>query len=84
MALVVDPYRLVAIDRATRYVYLELHDNKRMETAAEFLRQTLAQYPFKIVKILTDNGVEFSYNLLVEAMNKKIKDQGKHCQTFPL
>ena len=75
-------YLFVAIDRATRYVYLELHDNKRMETAAEFLRQTLAQYPFKIVKILTDNGIEFSYNLLVEA--KKPKDKvhpfAKICQ----
>jgi len=66
-------YLFVAIDRATRYVYIELHDNKRMETAAGFLRQTLAQYPFKVVKILTDNGIEFSYNLLVEA--KKPKDK---------
>ena len=31
-------YLLVAIDRATRYVYLELHDNKRMETAAVSLQ----------------------------------------------
>jgi IS30 family transposase len=61
----------MAIGRATRYVYLELHDNKRMETAAEFLKQTLAQYPFKVEKILTDNGIEFSYNLLVEAKKPK-------------
>jgi transposase InsO family protein len=66
-------YLFVAIDRATRYVYVELHDNKRMETAAGFLRQTLVQYPFKIEKILTDNGIEFSYNLLIEA--KKPKDK---------
>lgn len=63
----------VAIDRATRFVYVELHDNKRMETAAAFLRKTLAQYPFKIVKILTDNGIEFSYNLLVETKKPKNK-----------
>jgi len=72
-------YLFVAIDRATRYVYVELHDlcprgyNKRMDTAATFLRQTLTQYPFKVVKILTDNGIEFSYNLLVDA--KKPKDK---------
>lgn len=64
-------YLFVAIDRATRYVYLELHDNKRVETAAGFLRQTLTQYPFKIKKILTDNGIEFSYNLLVETRKPK-------------
>jgi len=66
-------YLFVAIDRATRYVYLELHDNKRMETSTSFLRVTLQQYPFKIEKILTDNGIEFSYNLLVEAKQPKNK-----------
>jgi transposase-like protein len=69
-------YLFVAIDRATRFVYVELHDNKRMDTAAAFLQQTLAQYPFKVEKILTDNGIEFSYNLLVEA--KKPKDGKVH------
>jgi transposase InsO family protein len=69
-------YLFVAIDRATRFVYVELHDHKRMNTAAEFLKQALAQYPFKVVKILTDNGIEFSYNLLVEA--KKPKDGRGH------
>lgn len=66
-------YLFVAIDRATRYAYVELHDNKRMETAVCFLRQTLAQYPFKVTKILTDNGIEFSYDLLVEAKKPKNK-----------
>jgi IS30 family transposase len=63
----------LAIDRATRYVYLELHDNKCMETVIDFLCQTVQHYPFKIEKILTDNGIEFSYNLLVEAKQPKIK-----------
>jgi transposase-like protein len=66
-------YLFVAIDRATRYVHLELHDNKRMETATAFLENALAQYPFKVGKILTDNGIEFSYNPLVE--EKKPKDK---------
>jgi len=75
-------YLFVSIDRATRFVCVELHDNKRMETAAGFLKQALTQYPFKIVKLLTDNGIEFSYlcplgyNLLVEA--KKPKDGRIH------
>lgn len=64
-------YLFVAIDRATRFVYVELHDNKRTDTAAEFLKATLIQYPFKVEKILTDNGIEFSYNLLVEAKKPK-------------
>jgi transposase-like protein len=75
-------YLFVAIDRATRYVYVELHDNKRMDTAAAFLRQTLTQYPFKIEKILTDNGIEFSYNLLPDGKQPKTKIHpfGKICQ----
>lgn len=67
-------YLFVAIDRATRYAYLELHDNKRMETATRFLENTVAQYPFKIEKILTDNGIEFSYNPLVEQKKPKGKE----------
>lgn len=69
-------YLFVAIDRATRYVYLELHGDKTMVTAKAFLNAVLAQYPFKIEKILTDNGVEFSYNLLPEP--KKPKDGKVH------
>jgi len=55
---------------------MELHDNKRMQTAAAFLKQALTPYPFKVMKILTDNGIEFSYNLLVGA--KKPKDDKAH------
>ena len=66
-------YLLVAIDRATRYVYVELNDNKTMAITAQFLKNALAQYPFKVTKILTDNGAEFSYNLLPD--NKKPKDK---------
>lgn len=67
-------YLFAAIDRATRYVYLELHDNKRMDTATAFLENTLAQYPFKIEKILTDNGIEFSYNPLPDGKKPKDKE----------
>ena len=67
-------YLFVAIDRATRYVYLELHDNKRMETARDFLEHTRAHYPFKIEKILTNNGIEFSYNPLPDSKKPKDKE----------
>jgi transposase InsO family protein len=67
-------YLFVAIDRATRYVYLELHDNKRMETSHGFLERTWVHYPFKIEKILTDNGIEFSYNPLPDGKKPKDKE----------
>jgi transposase-like protein len=53
-------YCFVAIDRATRLVFLEVYDRKTQEVAADFLRECLSFYPFKIHKILTDNGSEFT------------------------
>jgi len=69
-------YLFVAIDRATRFVYIEVYDNKRMETAKQFVQTTIKQYPFKINKILTDNGAEFSYNLLADHL--KPRDNREH------
>jgi len=50
----------VAIDRATRLIYLEIHDNKRADTASKFLEKSIEFFPFKIEKVLTDNGKEFT------------------------
>lgn len=66
-------YLFVAIDRATRFVYIEVYDNKRMLTAAGFLEEVMKQYPFKITKILTDNGMEFCYNALIKEKKPKNK-----------
>lgn len=66
-------YLFVAIDRATRYAYVEVHDNKTSATATMFLKNVLQQYPFKIQKILTDNGVEFCYNPYQRIKNRKTK-----------
>jgi transposase-like protein len=53
-------YIYVAIDRATRLMYIEVHDNKRANTAKEFLEKTVTFFPFEVTKILTDNGKEFT------------------------
>ncbi len=66
-------YLFVAIDRATRFVYIAVYDNKRMQTAANFLEEAVKQYPFKITKILTYNGMEFCYN----ALDKEKKPKNK-------
>ena len=55
-------YIHVAIDRATRCMYYEVHDNKRADTAANFLEKALEFFPFKVTKVLTDNGKEFTLN----------------------
>jgi transposase InsO family protein len=50
----------VAIDRATRWVYLEVLPEKSAACAQEFLARLLKAAPFKIAKLLTDNGKAFT------------------------
>jgi transposase len=59
-------YAYVAIDRATRFVYLEILvvyleilADRRAETAAAFLERFLDSFPLEVHTILTDNGSEF-------------------------
>ena len=53
-------YCFVAIDRATRLVFLHVYEAKDKEAATDFLKRCLAFFPFKVEKILTDNGREFT------------------------
>lgn len=53
-------YCFVAIDRATRLVYLGVYEHKNKEAATDFLARCIAFYPFQIEKVLTDNGREFT------------------------
>ena len=53
-------YLFVAIDRATRWVYVEIHKDKTALSAKRFHSRMIAKAPFKIEKVLTDNGKEFT------------------------
>ena len=53
-------YLFVAIDRATRWVYAERLPDKSAASARGFLERLLKAAPFKILKLLTDNGKEFT------------------------
>jgi len=57
-------YLFVAIDRATRWVYLEIHPEKTAQCATAFLERLTAAAPFTIAKLLTDNGAEFTDRFL--------------------
>jgi len=63
-------YAFVAIDRATRYVYVEVHSRRDGETAAAFLKRFLAHFPHQVHTILTDNGAEFTDRFAVDMKNK--------------
>ncbi|EGV34093.1 Integrase catalytic region [Thiorhodococcus drewsii AZ1] len=53
-------YLFAAIDRATRWVYVEILDDKSAASASGFLERLIAKAPFTLTKILTDNGKEFT------------------------
>jgi len=72
-------YAFVAIDRATRYVYLEIHPNRDARTAAGFLNRFLAQFPYRVHTILTDNGSEFTDRFAVDMKDKpRDRPSGRH------
>ena len=53
-------YLFVGIDRATRWVYLEVLSDKSAKSAQGFLKRLITASPCHIVKLLTDNGKEFT------------------------
>ncbi len=53
-------YAFVAIDRATRWVFVQLKRHKNAASARSFLGALAKKTPVKIHKILTDNGKEFT------------------------
>lgn len=56
-------YAFVAIDRATRWVFVRLMPDKSARSAASFLKHLHAAAAFRIRTILTDNGKEFTDRL---------------------
>lgn len=53
-------YLFAAIDRATRWVYVEILEDKSATSASGFLKRLIEKAPFTITRILTDNGKEFT------------------------
>ena len=53
-------YLFVAIDRASRWVYLDIFPDKSAKSAETFLMDVVEDFPGKITKLLTDNGKEFT------------------------
>ena len=68
-------YLFVACERATRWVYLELLPDKSAHQSKGFLQRLIDRAPFKIKKVLTDNGKEFTDRF---AANGERIPTGKH------
>jgi transposase InsO family protein len=74
-------YCFVAIDRSTRLSFLFVYENKNKKAATDFLNKCLAFFPFKVSKILTDNGREFTLKGFKNRWGTKVKDAHDFEQT---
>jgi transposase InsO family protein len=77
-------YLFVAIDRATRWVFVQIRPDKSAASARAFLAALHETCPIRIVKILTDNGKEFTDRLFA---SREREPSGQHefdqlCQAF--
>ncbi len=66
-------YMFIAIDKATKYIYVEIHTKMTQAIACIFLENLIEDVVFKIHTILTDNIALFSYKLLAEHLRPKDK-----------
>ena len=68
-------YLFVAIDRATRWVFVALKKDKTAASARSFLKALHKACPIRIVKLLTDNGKEFTDRLFA---SREREPSGQH------
>ena len=53
-------YMFVAIDRTSKFAFVELHEKAKTATSRDFLLRLIEAVPYKIHTILTDNGIHFT------------------------
>lgn len=67
-------YLFVAIDRATRWVFMRTYRDQSERSSTDFLRRLKLAAPMQIKTILTDNGSQFTDRFT----SKTRKPSGKH------
>lgn len=50
----------VAIDRTSKFAFVQLHDKADRPTAVSFLEALIEAVPYRLHTILTDNGIQFA------------------------
>lgn len=66
----------IAIDRTTRLMTLRTYKTANKQAAVDFLKHCQNFYPFKIYKVLTDNGGQFTNRCYKK--NSKVKRPAEH------
>jgi hypothetical protein len=53
-------YLVVAIDRTSKFAYVELHEKVTTRVAGDFLRALIQAVPYRVHMVPTDHGVHFT------------------------
>lgn len=53
-------HMFVAVDRTSKFAFVELHEKATTAISREFLLRLIAAVPYKIHTVLTDNGIQFT------------------------
>ena len=53
-------HMFLAIDRVSKFTYVEFHDRTKMLNGAAFLHRVIEAFPYRIHTVLTDNGMAFA------------------------
>lgn len=53
-------YLFVAIDRTSKFAFVQLHPKATTAVAGDFLRALIQAVPYKMHTVLTDNGIHFT------------------------
>ncbi len=53
-------HMFVAIDRTSKFAFVELHEKATTAVSREFLLRLVEAVPYKIHTVLTDNGIQFT------------------------
>ncbi len=64
-------YLFVAIDRMSKYIYIELCQRMTQDNAVLFLQNLQKDCVFKITHVLPDNGAQFTDNPLAKHLRPK-------------
>ncbi len=64
-------YIFVAIDRISKFAVVKIFKNQTIENSVIFLQEVIDSFPYKIHRILTDNGAQFTYQLLSKHLRPK-------------
>lgn len=54
-------YLFVAIDRTSKFAFIQLVESATRVTASAFLEALIAAVPYRIHTVLTDNGIQFRF-----------------------